>query len=288
MPFLQNVTRGRGIPAGTAGGGGRALLRGRRGQPDQPAVPGPDRRDRQGLRRGRGGPADLLGQPELGSLPDRDRGRDGRRRGAAGAGLRHLGLRVLLELPAVPGRHRAGAGRGRARGTADRQDPALLPPPGFHRAVRRRHRGGHRVAASRASARTSRSCSRRTACRRSWPRPAGRRPAAATRRSWPRPPGSSPNGSAAAGPAAGTPGGWSTRAAAGRRRSPGSARTSATTWRTWPGTELLARSWSRSASSATTWRSSTTWTSRRRRPPGASGCRWPAPRPRVRTRASSR
>ena len=62
------------------------------------------------------------------------------RRGAPGAGLRHLGLRVLLQLPAVPGGHRAGPGRGRAGGPADRQDPALLQPPGVHRAVRRRHR----------------------------------------------------------------------------------------------------------------------------------------------------
>ena len=172
---------GPGHPPGAAGGGGRALLRGRRGQPDQPAVPGPDRRDRQGFRRCRGGPADLLGEPELGSLPDGDRRRDGRRRGPAGAGLRHLGLRVLLQLPAVPGRHRAGAGRGRARRHPRSTRSGTSPPSGVHRAVRRRDRGGHRVAASPGSARASRSCSPRTACRTPWPRPAGRRRAAATR-----------------------------------------------------------------------------------------------------------
>ncbi len=44
-------------------------------------------------------------------------------------------------------------------------------------------------------ARASPSCSRHTAFRRPWPRPAGPRPAAATRRSWPRRPGSSRNAS---------------------------------------------------------------------------------------------
>ena len=87
---------------------------------------------------------------------------------------------------------------------------------------------------------------------------------------------------------AATPGGWCTRAAAGRRHSPGSALTSATTWRSWPGTGRLAQSWSRSGSSPTTWRSCTTWMSRRPGSPGASGCHWPGRPPRARTRVSCR
>ena len=42
-----------------------------------------------------------------------------------------------------------------------------------------------------------------------------------------------------------------------------------------PGRSSAARSWPRSASSATTWRSCTTWTSRRRRPPGARAAAGP-------------
>ena len=87
---------------------------------------------------------------------------------------------------------------------------------------------------------------------------------------------------------AGIPGSWSTRAAAGRPRSPGSALTCVTTWRNWPGTGRRARSWSRSASSPTTWRSCTTWTSRRPGSPGGSGCPWPGRPPPVPTRASCR
>ncbi len=84
------------------------------------------------------------------------------------------------------------------------------------------------------------------------------------------------------------PGGWSTRAAACLPRSPGSALTSVTTCRNWPGTGRQARSWSRSASSLTTWRSCTTWTSRRPRPPGGSGCPWPGRPPPAPTRVSCR
>ena len=80
MPFLQNVTRGRGVPRRAAGAGGRALLPVRRGQPDQPAVPRPARRDREGLRGQRHRPAGVLGQPELGSAAGRHGGGDGRRR----------------------------------------------------------------------------------------------------------------------------------------------------------------------------------------------------------------
>ncbi len=42
-PFLENVTRGRGVPAGAAGRGRAALPALRRGQPDQRPEPGADR-----------------------------------------------------------------------------------------------------------------------------------------------------------------------------------------------------------------------------------------------------
>ena len=88
--------------------------------------------------------------------------------------------------------------------------------------------------------------------------------------------------------AAGIPGGWSTRAAAGRPRSPGLALTCVTTWRNWPGTGRRARSWSRSASSPTTWRSCTTWTPKRPGSPAGWGCPWPGRPPPAPTRDSCR
>ena len=50
--------------------------------------------------------------------------------------LRHLRVQLLLELPAVPGRHRAGPRRGRPGRSPDRQDQALLQPSRLHRALR--------------------------------------------------------------------------------------------------------------------------------------------------------
>ena len=104
--------------------------------------------------------------------------------------------------------------------------------------------------------------SRRTACPRRWQRPAGQHG------------GLYPAQLAeaarlvavqlAAEEAASAPGGWPTRAAAGRRRCPGWAPTSATSSRTWPPAAPRPWSWSRWASSPTTWRCCTTWISRRR------------------------
>ena len=288
MPFLQNVTRGRGIPPERleavaehyyAVGGVSPINQQCR---DLIAAIGKDFA---------AAGVDLpiyWGNRNWDPYLTDDRGRDGRRRGAARAGLRHLGLRVLLQLPAVPGRHRAGPGRGRPGRPADRQDPALLQPPRLHRAVRGRHPAGHRDAAGRGPrgrpARVHRAQragghgrGQRAAARRPLPGAAGRGGRAH------RGPGQR------RAPAAGTPGGWSTRAAAGRPRSPGSAPTSATTWRSWPGTGRRARSWSRSGSSPTTWRSCTTWTSRRPQlaaaPRAAAG---PGGHPGHRIRASCR
>ena len=126
------------------------------------------------------------------------------------------------------------------------------------------------VAAARRPRRRSRWCSPRTACRTamaaaSGPPPGGRYPAQlaeAARLIADRV-------SAATG---GHPWRLVYQSRSGRPASRGSARTSATTW-----TELArpaaprARSWSRSGSSPTTWRSCTTWTSRPRSTPGSSG-----------------
>ncbi len=99
----------------------------------------------------------------------------------------------------------------------------------------------------------------------------------------PRLPGWWPSGSPAL-----DPGGWPTRAAAALRQSPGSGRTSVTASPSWPGPDQAPWSWSRSASPRTTWRSSSTWTSRRPRPPSGSACRWRGRRRPARTPGSSR
>src|SRR5262245_20761201 len=122
--------------------------------------------------------------------------------------------------------------------------------------------------------------SRRTACPRRWRRPAGQR-AACTRRNWPRRRGWSPRSSL---PWRGMSAlrGWPTRAEAGRRPCPGSAPTSATSSRKPPPPAPRPWSWSRWASSPTTSRCGTTWTSRRRGRPSGSACRWrgrPPPAP---------
>ena len=80
MPFLENVTRGRGIPRERLRGGRRALPPLRRRQPDQRPEQGADRRAREGARRGRHRPAGLLGQPQLGALRRGRLAADGRRR----------------------------------------------------------------------------------------------------------------------------------------------------------------------------------------------------------------
>ena len=137
MPFLRNVTRGRGIPderltevaqhywhydgVSPINDQNRALLA---------AL---SRR----LRAHRHRPAAVLGQPQLGALRRGRRPADARRRRAPGRGAGHQRDHVVLLVPSVPrgsgpGR-RAGAGAGRAG-----QDPALLRPPGFRRGQRRR------------------------------------------------------------------------------------------------------------------------------------------------------
>ena len=190
-----------------------------------------------------------------------------------------------FELPAVPRRHRERAGAGGGGRPADRQDPALLQPPRLHRPLHRVHPGGHRVAAARRPARC----------------PAGVHGAQRA--------GVDGGGQRAGGrPVPGTAGGGGAAGGRGRRRRrrrraavaarlpeperpavgalarPGRA---ATTSPTWPPAARRAPSWSRWASSPTIWRSCTTSTWKRRRRPSGSASRWPARPPRARTRVSS-
>jgi ferrochelatase len=112
MPFLRNVTRGRGIPderlatvaaqyelfggVSPLNASNRALVA---------ALEAVLRR--RGLR------SPSTGATGTGPLPRRGGGGDGGRRGAPGTGLHHVGLQQLQRVPAVPGGHRAGARGGR-------------------------------------------------------------------------------------------------------------------------------------------------------------------------------
>ncbi len=121
-----------GHPQGTPEGSRRALLPVRRRQPHQRPEPHPAGRPPQGLRRARSGSAGLLGQPQLGAVPDGHPARDGRRRPPPRPRPRHQRLRLLLGLPPVPREPRRLARRppGRGPGAAEgRQAAALLQPP---------------------------------------------------------------------------------------------------------------------------------------------------------------
>ena len=119
MPFLENVTRGRGIPRERLEEVGEHyfLFGGRvADQRPEPRVPG---RAARGPRRRRDRPARLLGQPQLGPLPGRHAAADGGRRRHPGRLLRDQRLLVVLELPAVPREPR------RRRRRASRSAPRL-------------------------------------------------------------------------------------------------------------------------------------------------------------------
>ena len=230
MPFLHNVTRGRGVPpsgwprwpstTSTSAGCRRSTSSAGNCSPRcGPSSPP------------RGGPAAVLGQPQLAPDARRHGGRmrdDGVRRALA---FVTSAVRLVLVVPAVPGGHRGGPGRGRARRAGDatrsattttirascgrsptryaralaswsvRRDAA---PAGVHRPLDPVHDGAQSAGPQRRAVPAQ---LRETA-------PAGgrRRP----RRTW-----------------SGT---WSGRAGPVRRTCPGSSRTSTTTWGRWPRT----------------------------------------------------
>ena len=251
MPFLRNVTAGRGVPDERLAKVAEHYYQFGGVSPINAQMPRADRRNREGLRHRRHRAAGLLGQPELAALPHRHDGRHGERRNQARDRAGDLRLQFVLQLPAVPGRHRPGQGRGRAGGAGSHQDPALLPPSRLHRLVHRRDPGRPRLTAARGHAR-----GRADLHRAQHPdvhggrqRPDGRRvPRLSSRwsQSWSRP--------ASAGRAGGCP----TRVAAARHRCPGSSPISTTPSKRSP-RPGRPQPWScRSGSSAITWRSSST------------------------------
>ncbi len=73
----------------------------------------------------------VLGEPQLVALPGRHGARHGRGRRAAGGRLRHVRVQLLLELQAVPGRHRAGPRGRRARAPRIDKIRRFFNHPGF-------------------------------------------------------------------------------------------------------------------------------------------------------------
>ena len=136
-------------PARAADRRGRALPALRRPQPHQRPEPGPARRPAGRARRPRGGPAAVLGQPQLGPVPHRHPARGPRGRGPAGAGGHHLGVLLVLRLPASTGRtsrRRSSTLAAEGRGVVGGQGPPLLQHPRLRRRQRRRRRRGLRPA----------------------------------------------------------------------------------------------------------------------------------------------
>ena len=180
VPFLENVTRGRGIPRERLDQVGEHyfLFGGKSPINDQNRAL--HRRAREGPRRAGHRPAGLLRQPQLGPLPRRHARADDRRRRPAGRGHRHVGVLVVVVVPAVP-REPLRRGRADPGRAAPRQAAAVLQPPGLRRAGRRRlpRRAGRaaRRAATRAPARLRHPLRSRPR----WPRPAAPRTRPASR-----------------------------------------------------------------------------------------------------------
>ena len=151
IPFLQNVTAGRDIPAERLEQVAEHYYRFGGVSPINQQCRDLTRRDREGLR---GHAAshlpvywgnrnwdpyltDTLAAMAADGVTPR-------------AGLRDFGLQLVLQLPAVPRRHRgrpgAQVGAGAPRWT---RSAPVLQPSGLHRPVRRGGRGGDRVAAGR-------------------------------------------------------------------------------------------------------------------------------------------
>ena len=107
-PFLENVTRGRGVPPERLDDVARALPAFRRRLADQRDQPRADRADPGRARRARHRSAGVLRQPQLGALRRGHRRGDARRRRSPGRGVHDVGVGRVLQLHAVPRGHRAG------------------------------------------------------------------------------------------------------------------------------------------------------------------------------------
>ena len=116
LPFLENVTRGRGVPAERLAEVAEHYHAVRRRQPDQRPVPRDARRDRRRVRAEPASTCRCTGGTGTGTRSSRTPSArceaDGVR---ARDRVRHLRLQLLLRLPPVPGRHRPGGRRRRAR-----------------------------------------------------------------------------------------------------------------------------------------------------------------------------
>ena len=192
MPFLQNVTRGRGVPPERLAEVAEHYQHFGGVSPINAAVPGPARRVRADFA-AHGSTCRSTGATATGTrcspTPWRRCATTGSRRALAFVTSPYG---VVLVVPAVPGRHRRRPGRGRPGRPGDRQAAPLPRPPRLRRAARRRGPGrpGHaRPGAARPAPGWS---SPRTRSRPRWT--AQRRPGAAagTRRSCARPPAWSP------------------------------------------------------------------------------------------------
>ena len=243
-----------GDPARTPARGRRALPRLRRGQPDQRAEPRARRGACRPTSRRTAWTCPSTGATATGRRTSPTTlARMRRRRRTPGARPAHLGLLVLLRLPAVPREPRGRRRAARRPRPAGRPDPALLQPPRV-----RRGDGGEHGRGARASCRpTSGAGARLVFVTHSMPDVDGRDERPGRRRVQP------------AAPRRGTAG---HRRRRGRDRhrprarprllqpqrpaapSPGSSRTSTTTSSRSPPTASRRPSWCRSASSPTTWR----------------------------------
>ena len=143
VPFLQNVTGGRGIPRERLEEVGEHYFRfgGRSPINDQ------NRAFLTAIREDLAGAGIDLpvywGNRNWVSLPRRRAPRDARRRDHPGRLLRDVGVLLLLRVPAVPREPRRGRRRGRGR-PAPGQAAALLQPPRLRGVLRRRHAHGAR------------------------------------------------------------------------------------------------------------------------------------------------
>ena len=125
MPFLENVTRGRGIPRERLEDVAEHYHHFGGVSPINDAEQGADRRPREGARGRRHRPAGLLGQPQLGALRRGHLAADGRRRHRARLRLRHLA--PTPRSPAAGSTTRTSPGRAsRYGGGPDRGEAAAL------------------------------------------------------------------------------------------------------------------------------------------------------------------